>query len=173
VYTVGKERKGKWGFKLTLPSSKYIGPGNPLVDGDPTSTADTVAFGHDWKYHVSEFEDEISQSDKAAIQEFWLQFKRQKTLSPLIGSLGIAAKYALDRLLGFIIYPKVWLRHAGRLGYYLPSLGQSKIGSTKIKDRSYILYKNINVCALDGRCIYFLCRDRFVRNFLLRLILQL
>lgn len=38
------------GKGLVLPGSKYIGPGNPLNRGKPTSSADAAARLHDYDY---------------------------------------------------------------------------------------------------------------------------
>lgn len=38
------------GLGITLPGSKYIGPGNPMQLGKPTSAADAAAYEHDQAY---------------------------------------------------------------------------------------------------------------------------
>jgi len=50
-YNIGKMAAGAVSGKgLVLPGSKYIGPGNPLNRGKPTSKADAAARLHDIDY---------------------------------------------------------------------------------------------------------------------------
>ena len=92
---------------LTLPGYKYLGPGNPVNNGEPTDYADSVAQRHDQQYAAANSDSDIRSSDREAIVGFLTD---RNILGPSvagsIGAIGIGAKYAAETVLG-VQYPNM------------------------------------------------------------------
>ena len=92
---------------LTLPGYKYLGPGNPVNNGEPTDYADSVAQRHDQQYAAANSDSDIRASDREAIVGFLTD---RNILGPSvagsIGAIGIGAKYAAETVLG-VQYPNM------------------------------------------------------------------
>ena len=89
-----------------LPGSRYIGPGNPLPNGDPTNDFDAIARDHDYEYQSASDASAIRSSDRRFLKRVLdtpansVQQKIHKYLA--VG--GIAGKYAVESLSG-VLYP--------------------------------------------------------------------
>lgn len=55
---------------LTLPGHNYLGPGNNLEGKPVTNEADLIAKNHDYEYHESTHQKDISKSDGKAVKQF-------------------------------------------------------------------------------------------------------
>lgn len=96
----------------TLPTDKYIGPGNSVNLGTPNSSADKTAQQHDleyfdanWQFHYGHadkaaFEKLISDSDRKAIRAF----NTSGTFANTVGKDGLTIKHWVEKLTGQI-YP--------------------------------------------------------------------
>ncbi len=93
----------------TIPGTKYIGPGNPLDNGDPVSNADEDARQHDIAYSKG---GDVSEPDQLAINQFTDHFVDNPLDIPaLAGSIGLRTKQFVEKKTGQI-YPSVagkWL----------------------------------------------------------------
>ena len=92
---------------LTLPGFNYLGPGNPLDNGEPTNNADRIARDHDIEYSTATSPEDIRRSDRKAI----IRFLGDRDLfgpsiGGTIGAIGIGAKYALESVTG-VLYPSL------------------------------------------------------------------
>ena len=89
------------GKGLTLPGSKYIGPGNPMNRGKPVDKADANAYQHDVDYDnyikrgVKKRHVYTGYSDA---DERLLKNTKADTPNGLAVNLGIGAKKALNKL---------------------------------------------------------------------------
>lgn len=92
---------------LTLPGFNYLGPGNPLDNGEPTNNADRIARDHDIEYSTATSPEDIRRSDRKAIIRF---LGDRDLLGPsfggTVGAIGIGAKYALESFTG-VLYPSL------------------------------------------------------------------
>ncbi len=97
---------------ITLPLTKYVGPGNSLNLGTPNSHADEVAQRHDLQYAYAtheynegrftekQFKDYVQYADLLSVQ----QFNEGQDFGDTLGKFGIAAKQAFEAVTGQI-YP--------------------------------------------------------------------
>ena len=91
---------------VTLPGSRYIGPGNSLDSGRPTNKFDSIAQIHDIEYDQAHSESDIREADV----EFLINTYNSEAETPTeqfhkyVGLVGISVKYAVESLTG-VIYP--------------------------------------------------------------------
>ncbi len=91
---------------LTLPGTKYVGPGNKLVKGEPTSGVDAIAMKHDRLYALAETPEDIVKADQEMLDELKaLDTEGYDTVTKYIASSGITLKKHLEKLFGHK-YPK-------------------------------------------------------------------
>lgn len=84
------------------PGRKYLGPGNPLNNGTPTTPADFVAQKHDHAYANAKYKEDIYKADKEAIDSF----NKIEGFDSKVGSLGLNIKNTVEeRILGKTLYP--------------------------------------------------------------------
>ncbi len=89
------------GKGLTLPGSKYIGPGNPMNRGKPVDKADANAYQHDIDYDnylkkgVKKKDVYLGYSDA---DERLLKNTKADTPNGLAVNLGIGAKKVLNKI---------------------------------------------------------------------------
>lgn len=88
---------------VQVPTTKYIGPGNPIDSGHPTSFADADAQQHDIEYSKSNTD--IQASDNRAIQKFGDHIA-ENNLDPssIIGYSGLQVKKNIEKVTGQL-YP--------------------------------------------------------------------
>jgi hypothetical protein len=90
---------------LTLPGHNYIGPGNPLDSGLAVNRNDSIAWAHDWRYHLSSTKEDITQADSIAINEFGTLWERRGDYVSRFAQLSLQAKFWVEHVFGKIIYP--------------------------------------------------------------------
>lgn len=106
VYEEIKKDNAKKHRPMTVPGQNYEGPGNYLYSGKPTDKADVIALKHDWHYHLSQYQEDISDADKQAIEEFGEEYDKTGSFNGFIGWLGIKAKKFIEEyIVGHVIYP--------------------------------------------------------------------
>lgn len=123
---------------IQVPGTNYVGPGNPLDNGKPTSLVDEDAREHDISYSKSSNPIDISFSDSNTIQKFGDHFIEDNSdITALIGRTGLQIKKAVEKHTGQL-YPKrklqIWLNLILMLIFL-----KIKIFLLKIKDSNYIL----------------------------------
>lgn len=102
---------------ITLPGSRYIGPGNPVNEQralgvEPTTNSDRHAMNHDLDYNKAKTDQDVYNADKKAINAFFGEAGTFTGLQPtlnqihgVIGGTGLAAKNILEeRILGHTVY---------------------------------------------------------------------
>lgn len=94
--------------QLTLIGHRYLGPGNPLDNGEPTNTADAIARQHDHEYHHAVDKQDIFESDRKAIAAFADDFARNKSIGGLIGAAGLSIKHGVEKLTDTVLYPRTF-----------------------------------------------------------------
>lgn len=85
-----------------LPGHRYIGPGNPLDNGEPVDEDDWVAYLHDLEYSLAQSDQDIQDSDKRAISSFL----RIGNWESILGAAGLSAKWLTEKVFG-VQYPSM------------------------------------------------------------------
>lgn len=89
---------------IQVPGTHYVGPGNPIDSGTPTSGVDSDARDHDISY--SHPDTDISASDTRAINKFGDHIAESNLDGAgIIGYVGLQAKKAIEKHTGQL-YPK-------------------------------------------------------------------
>lgn len=91
--------------QFTLYGHKYLGPGNPINNGEPINSADRIAQQHDLEYAKAKTKQDIFNSDKKAIASFYKDFVREPSIGSAAGALGLSIKHSAETILGSVIYP--------------------------------------------------------------------
>ena len=119
---------------LTLPGFNYLGPGNPLDNGEPTNNADRIARDHDFEYSTATSPEDIRRSDRKAIIRF---LGDRDLLGPsfggTVGAIGIGAKYALESFTG-VLYPSLQRTTEGKMSEKRPADTTTQEGTVKKMD---------------------------------------
>jgi hypothetical protein len=92
-------------MKFLYPGHKYLGPGNPLKNGEPVDNADKIARVHDYEYHSAKNQSEVFKSDEKAIFNFAKDFVTQPNLPSLAGAFGLTVKHGVEKNLTGVLYP--------------------------------------------------------------------
>lgn len=100
---VGGKRSCPRRMEILWPGHNYMGPGNPLENGQPTTHADNIARDHDYAYAHTWTEDHIKQADDRAKNQF---LEHPTEVSSLVGYTGIALKNLVEKFTG-TLYPNV------------------------------------------------------------------
>lgn len=104
---------------ILLPGFSYLGPGNPINNGQPVNTVDEIAREHDIRYYETQknfelhknkhqaFRD-IQQADKIFIEQLkdldtstWCE-----TFGKFVGYTIIKIKIRVEKCLNFTLYPR-------------------------------------------------------------------
>lgn len=93
--------------QLLYPGHKYLGPGNPLKNGNPVDKADSIAWQHDHEYHDARTVKDVRDSDWKAIKAFGSDFLSRPNLPSAAGFVGLGVKTATERALNTTIYPNI------------------------------------------------------------------
>lgn len=103
---------------FTLPGFNYLGPGGKEDNGPPTNPIDAIAKEHDEAYdkvidgfkethNVKRSIEEIEEADQKFLQD--IEKARVTTAKEAIGKavgfVGIGVKAAVEKALGFTVYP--------------------------------------------------------------------
>lgn len=92
--------------RFLLPGHRYLGPGNPLNNGEPVNRADYIARRHDYRYNEAQEDNHIYEADQDAILEFYNNIP-ENPLSSSIGAVGLGIKHLVEKSLGKVIYPRI------------------------------------------------------------------
>lgn len=107
--------------QLTLPFTKYTGPGNPLNSGEPANRADQESQIHDFAYNSAKDKYDIFKADEKYIEHQSNIFAEGLSGKASVGELitagvglsGIGAKHTLEKSLDKTLYPNfsgnIWL----------------------------------------------------------------
>lgn len=93
---------------------KYLGPGNPLDNGNPVDSADHVARSHDIRYDEISHSDldptehfrQVQEADNTSANQFYNQYRQDGNLWNIVGAVGLNIKSAVEGTLGKVIYPR-------------------------------------------------------------------
>ena len=88
---------------IQVPGTNYVGPGNPIDNGPPTSFVDEDARRHDIEY--SQPGTDIGKSDREAIKRFGDHHAEEGDVTSLLGVAGLEIKQKVEQLAG-PIYPR-------------------------------------------------------------------
>lgn len=91
--------------RFTLPFHNYIGPGNPLNNGEPVNSADRIAQIHDQSYAIAKTKQDIFNSDSLAIKEFLNDFYEKRNIGALVGAAGLSIKHNIEKKFNKVLYP--------------------------------------------------------------------
>lgn len=92
-------------MRFLYPGHHYLGPGNPLENGEPVDNADRIAQVHDYEYNQAVNKSDIYKSDEKAIFNFAKDFVTQPNLPSLTGALGLSLKHGVEKNLTGVLYP--------------------------------------------------------------------
>lgn len=91
--------------KFTFPGHRYLGPGNPLRNGEPVDSDDRIVERHDWAYEFSQTDGDVRRVDREAIGEFSRDAIVNCNWHSVVGAAGLGAKYAVETVTG-VQYPR-------------------------------------------------------------------
>lgn len=90
---------------MNFPGHRYLGPGNPIVNGTPVDSDDYIAQTHDYAYDAASESDHIRAADRKAIGDFTVDAVRNSNWHSVVGALGLTSKYILESFTG-VQYPR-------------------------------------------------------------------
>lgn len=90
-------------MQILWPGHNYMGPGNPLENGEPTTNADKAARIHDYAYAHAWTEEDIKHADNEAKRQF---LEHPTEISSVVGYSGIAIKNFVEKVTG-TLYPNI------------------------------------------------------------------
>lgn len=91
--------------QFLYPGHKYLGPGNPLNNGQPVDVADKIARSHDFAYSYSKTKNEIFDADKQAIDKFRTDLSNNFNFPSAAGFVGLSAKHFVESGINKTLYP--------------------------------------------------------------------
>lgn len=112
------EEKSLISTDFTLPGFNYLGPGGKEDNGPPTNPIDAIAKEHDEAYdkvidsfkethNVKRSIEEIEAADQKFLQD--IEEARvtnaKEAIGKAVGFVGIGVKSAVEKALGFTVYP--------------------------------------------------------------------
>lgn len=92
-------------MKFLYPGHRYLGPGNPLYNGEPVDNADKIARTHDFEYNTATNKSDVFASDQKAISSFAKDFVLHPNLPSLAGAFGLSLKHGVEKNLTGVLYP--------------------------------------------------------------------
>lgn len=90
---------------MNFPGHRYLGPGNPIVNGTPVDSDDYIAQTHDLAHDAATEPSDIRAADRAAISEFTVDAFRNRNWHSVIGAVGLTGKYLFESVAG-VRYPR-------------------------------------------------------------------
>lgn len=87
-----------------VPGYHYLGPGNPINNGEPVNKYDQIAQEHDLAYSKATTPSEIYEADKIAIEKFSKELEKNPLFGGYAGKFGLELKAALENN-HFSLYP--------------------------------------------------------------------
>lgn len=89
---------------MLYPGHNYLGPGNPINNGEPVDYADRVAREHDINYTNAIVDKDIYDADLKAIKKFGTHYITHGDLPSLTGAVGLGIKTGTERFIGKLLY---------------------------------------------------------------------
>nr|QVW56839.1 MAG: putative structural protein VP1 [Phylloscopus inornatus ambidensovirus] len=87
-----------------FPGYNYLGPGNPLDNGEPVNEVDDIAKQHDIAYENAYTPKQINKADIDAIAKFKEHILGSHAVAATAGYTGLTAKRDYEALAG-VVYP--------------------------------------------------------------------
>lgn len=105
VVSRAPEHTSAWGHggSFLLPGYRYLGPGNPLDNGEPINALDSDAREHDTAYENAYTAEHVREADRVAIAKF-ANHHSVDNFAAVIGIAGLTAKYDIESVSG-VKYP--------------------------------------------------------------------
>lgn len=91
---------------MLFPGHNYLGPGNPVDNGEPVDEDDRTAQIHDRAYESATSDSDIRKADAIAIYDFAQEAIQHNNWHATVGALGLGGKYLLESITG-VLYPNV------------------------------------------------------------------
>lgn len=102
---------------FVFPGHRYLGPGNPLNNGDPVDEDDRIAQQHDEAYSRAQSDADVFTADRASIAAFTSDFSRTGNWHSALGATGLGIKnFVEERVLGRSLYGMPSGRKRGNQG---------------------------------------------------------
>lgn len=92
---------------MLYPTYHYLGPGNPVNNGEPVNSTDEIAREHDITYEKAKFPFEIYNSDFKAINKFFEDYKVTHRFADLVGAAGLGVKTIFEKVINTNLYPQM------------------------------------------------------------------
>ena len=92
---------------MLYPGYHYLGPGNPVNNGEPVNSTDKIAQIHDIEYDKAKYPFEIIHSDRRAIRNFINDFKLSHRFSSIVGAVGLGVKDLFESTILNVQYPEM------------------------------------------------------------------
>lgn len=90
---------------MNFPGHRYLGPGNPIVNGTPVDSDDYIPQTHDYAYDAASESDHIREADRKAIGGFAVDAVHNRNWHSVVGALGLTGKYLFESVAG-VQYPR-------------------------------------------------------------------
>ncbi|XP_075742053.1 uncharacterized protein LOC142794741 [Rhipicephalus microplus] len=88
-----------------FPGHRYLGPGNPLQNGEPVDEDDRIAKRHDEAYSRAESDADVFAADRQSTKEFFKDFVSTGNWHSALGAAGLGAKNLVEeKVLGRSLY---------------------------------------------------------------------
>ncbi|KAL1476981.1 hypothetical protein MTO96_017850 [Rhipicephalus appendiculatus] len=81
----------------SLLSHRYLGPGNPLRNGDPVDEDDRIARRHDEAYERARSHEDVFAADQESTALFLDDFRRTGNWHSAIGAVGLGTKNIVEQ----------------------------------------------------------------------------
>lgn len=91
---------------MNFPGHRYLGPGNPVINGPPVDEDDRIAQLHDQAYERAGSDSDIRAADRIAIGRFASDFLTTGNWHSAVGAFGLGAKYLGESAVG-VQYPSM------------------------------------------------------------------
>lgn len=77
---------------FVFPGHRYLGPGNPLINGDPVDEDDRIAQQHDQAYSLARSDADVFAADRTSVRAFASDFGRTGNWHSALGAAGLGIK---------------------------------------------------------------------------------
>lgn len=102
---------------LLFPGHRYLGPGNPLPNGEPVDEDDRIAQRHDEAYARAQSDADVFAADRHSTKEFFRDFVTTGNWHSAVGAVGLGTKNLVEeRVLGRTLYGMPAGRKRGNQG---------------------------------------------------------
>lgn len=100
-----------------FPGHRYLGPGNPLDNGEPVDEDDRIAQDHDQAYSRAESDSDIFAADRSSFGAFTSDFLHTGNWHSALGAAGLGVKNLVEeKILGRTLYGMPGGRKRGNQG---------------------------------------------------------